>query len=74
METKVERRLAKLFEEAEANRKCATCPPDSPNRKAILRRIPHDIISPARGLYARTTHWDNLSRTEKAMRIARTLA
>lgn len=74
METKVERRLAKLFEEAEANRKCATCPPDSPNRKAILRRIPHDITSPARGMYARTAHWSNLSRTEKAMRIARTLA
>lgn len=74
MGTRVEQRLAALFNEAESEQMCVVCPFDSANRKALLNRLGNTTVSPTRGAFARAEYWARLGRTEKALHIARTLS
>lgn len=71
MDQNTDRTIEELLDEAEARSECLSCPPEQNVQRALRRRIPSQIVSPARGLFARASYWDSLDRTKQALHIAR---
>ena len=74
MSEKVERELQALFSEAEARGACLR-PPEERIRAACARRAGEDgeLVSPARGLYARRAWWGELGYSGQTLAIMRSL-
>lgn len=65
--------LVRLFSRAERNRTCLV--PPNPRIREILRRQVDrgKVVRPARGMYARVSHWQALSKRQRTIYLSRTL-
>ena len=65
--------MAALFSQAERQRTCLA--PSSPRERETLRRHVEQgkAIRPVRGLYARASYWNTISKQEKAIHVLRAL-
>lgn len=72
--TKAERRLARLLDQAEACGLCAL-PDTRADAEALRRRAASGaLISPVRGIYARVEYWNNLKPDQRARHMMGALA
>lgn len=76
MSRTVSSELAQAFARAEGDGRCLTLPDDDTGRvrRALARRAKKgEVVSPAKGLYARAEHWGGLKRDEQVRHLVRGL-